>query len=64
MPIAVPGTGTVGMTIAEKLRELGHDARVGSRAGSKGDGTFADVSAHGELIWNCAAGTASLAALG
>ncbi len=36
MRIAVLGTGTMGMTIAEKLRELGHDVRVGSRDGSKG----------------------------
>ena len=62
MRIAVPGTGTVGMTIAEKLRELGHD--VGSVLGwLEGDGRIADVSAHGELIFNCAAGKASLAAL-
>ena len=37
--------------------------RVGSRDGSKGGGTFAEVAAHGELLLNCTAGTASLAAL-
>ncbi len=37
--------------------------RVGSRDGSKGDGTFSDVAAHGELLLNCTAGVASLAAL-
>ncbi len=32
MRIGVLGTGTVGRTIATKLRELGHDVRVGSRS--------------------------------
>ena len=63
MRIGVLGTASVGTTLAGKLRELGHDARVGSRDGSKGDGAFADVAAHGELVFNCTAGAASLAAL-
>ena len=63
MRIGVLGTGVVGTTLAGKLRELGHDVRVGSRDGSKGDGTFADVAGHGELVFNCTAGVASLAAL-
>jgi predicted dinucleotide-binding enzyme len=63
MLVGVLGTGIVGMTLAGKLRELGHDVRVGSRDGSKGDGTFAEVAAHGELLLNCTAGTASLEAL-
>lgn len=63
MRIGVLGTGTVGTTLAGKLRELGHEVEVGSRDGSKGDGSFADVAAHGELLLNCTAGTASLAAL-
>ena len=63
MRIGVLGTGMVGTTLAGKLRELGHQVQVGSRDGSKGDGTFAAVAAHGELLLNCTAGTASLAAL-
>jgi 8-hydroxy-5-deazaflavin:NADPH oxidoreductase len=63
MRIGVLGTGTVGTTLAGKLRELGHEVRMGSRDGSKGDGTFAEVAAHGELLLNCTAGVASLAAL-
>ncbi len=63
MRIGVLGTGTVGTTLAGKLRELGHEVRVGSRDGSKGDGTFSEVAEHGELLLNCTAGVASLAAL-
>ena len=63
MRIGVLGTGAVGTTLAGKLRELGHDVRVGSRDGSKGDGTFAEAAAHGELVLNCTAGAASLQAL-
>jgi 8-hydroxy-5-deazaflavin:NADPH oxidoreductase len=63
MRIGVLGTGSVGTTLAGKLRELGHEVRVGSRDGSKGDGTFTEVAAHGELLLNCTAGVASLAAL-
>ena len=32
MNVAVLGTGTVGRTIADKLTEIGHDVRVGSRS--------------------------------
>ncbi|MDQ3889495.1 MAG: NAD(P)-binding domain-containing protein, partial [Actinomycetota bacterium] len=63
MRIGILGTGTVGTTLAGKLRELGHEVRVGSRDGSKGDATFAEVAAHGEVLLNCTAGVASLAAL-
>jgi 8-hydroxy-5-deazaflavin:NADPH oxidoreductase len=63
MRIGVLGTGSVGTTLAGKLRELGHDVRVGSRDGSKGDGTFADAAAHGEVVVNATAGAASLEAL-
>lgn len=63
MRFGVLGTGVVGTTLAAKLRELGHDVKVGSRDGSKGDGTFGDVAAHGELVVNCTAGAASLTAL-
>ena len=63
MRIGVLGTGTVGTTLADKLRGLGHQVQVGSRDGSKGDGTFAEVAASGEMLLNCTAGTASLEAL-
>ena len=36
---------------------------MGSRDGSKGDGTFAEAAARGELVFNCTAGAASLQAL-
>lgn len=63
MKIGVLGTGNVGRTIAAKLVELGHDVRVGSRTAKEDAVTFADAAAHGELVFNCTAGDASLAAL-
>jgi predicted dinucleotide-binding enzyme len=77
MRIGVLGTGTVGRTIATKLVELGHQVTMGARsagnekavewAAGAGDGaaegSFADAAAHGELVFNCTAGTASLDAL-
>ncbi len=63
MRIGVLGTGMVGRAISGRLAELGHDVRVGSR--TEGDGTvvFADAAAHGELVFNCTNGAASLDAL-
>jgi 8-hydroxy-5-deazaflavin:NADPH oxidoreductase len=75
--IAVLGTGTVGRTLAEKLVEVGHEVRMGSReagnenaaewaaaAGEAGsEGTFADAAEFGELVINATAGGASLEAL-
>ena len=77
MRIGVLGTGMVGQTIAAKLVELGHEVTMGARsagnekavawAGGAGEtasaGSFADAAAHGELLFNCTAGTASLEAL-
>ena len=77
MRIGVLGTGMVGKAIATKLVELGHEVMMGSRsagnesaaewvssAGSgASQGTFADAAAHGELLFNCTAGEASLAAI-
>jgi predicted dinucleotide-binding enzyme len=77
MKIGVLGTGMVGRTIATKLAELGHAVTMGAReagneraaewASGAGDGastgSFADAAAHGELLFNCTAGTASLEAL-
>lgn len=77
MKIGVLGTGMVGETIATKLVELGHEVTMGSReAGNEkaaawangagegaAEGAFADAAAHGEIVFNCTAGTASLQAL-
>jgi predicted dinucleotide-binding enzyme len=77
MRIGILGTGVVGKTLGTKLTKLGHDVRMGSRAaggekarvwvketGSKSsEGTFADAAAHGEMVFNCTSGMASLEAL-
>jgi len=77
MKIAVLGTGNVGDTIGSKLVELGHSVMMGSRTidnekgksfvakhnGNASLGTFADVAAFGEIIFNCTAGGGSLEAL-
>ena len=57
------GTGVVGTTIARKLRELGHDVLIGSRTAGEDAVQFADAAAHGELVFNCTNGNASLDAL-
>jgi len=64
MRIGVLGTGTVGRTIAAKLRELGHDVLIGSRSAGDDAVPFPDAAAHGALAFNCTAGAASLEALG
>jgi 8-hydroxy-5-deazaflavin:NADPH oxidoreductase len=61
--IGVLGTGVVGTTIAGKLRELGHDVLIGSRTEGEDAVPFADAAAHGELVFNCTNGNASLEAL-
>ena len=58
------GTGSVGRTIAGKLRELGHDVLIGSRSAGDDAVPFADAAAHGEVVFNCTNGNASLEALG
>jgi hypothetical protein len=77
MRIGVLGTGMVGQAIATKLAKLGHEVMMGSRetgnenavawASEAGEGasegSFADAAAHGELVFNCTAGVASLDAL-
>ena len=63
MRIGVLGTGMVGRAISGKLAELGHDVRVGSRTEGDGAVVFADAAAHGEVVFNCTAGTASLEAI-
>lgn len=77
MRIGILGTGVVGRTLATKLTKLGHDVTMGSRtaggekatawvkeAGEKSsEGTFADAAAHGDIVFNCTSGIASLEAL-
>lgn len=77
MQIGVLGTGMVGTTIGRKLIELGHEVKLGARsaqnekaadwakAGGAGasHGTFAAAAAFGEIVFNCTAGSGSLAAL-
>ena len=63
MRIGVLGTGMVGQAIAGRLEALGHDVRVGSRTEGDGAVVFAEAAAHGELLFNCTSGAASLEAL-
>lgn len=77
MKIGVLGTGIVGNTIGTKLVLLGHDVMMGSRSktnekagawvkasGPKASqGTFADATKFGEILFNCTHGMASLEAL-
>jgi 8-hydroxy-5-deazaflavin:NADPH oxidoreductase len=63
MRIGVLGTGMVGRAISGKLAELGHDVRMGSRTAGDGKVVFADAAAHGEILFNCTTGSASLEAL-
>src|ERR1700682_1770993 len=77
MRIGILGTGVVGKTLATKLAKLGHHVHMGSRSaggekarawvkdagGKSSEGTFADAAAHGEIVFNCTAGMASLEAL-
>jgi predicted dinucleotide-binding enzyme len=77
MRIGVLGTGAVGRAIATRLHQLGHEVTMGSRSadsealaewitaageGARG-GSFAEAAAGSELLFNCTAGIASLAAL-
>jgi hypothetical protein len=54
------GTGVAGRTLGAKLTELGHDVKLGSRDPER---SFAAAAAHGEVVFNATAGTASLEAL-
>lgn len=78
MKIAILGTGTVGDTIGSKLIELGHEVMMGSRtstnekalkfvekhASAKAtNGTFAEATVFGEIIFNCTKGEIALEAL-
>lgn len=74
MKIGVFGTGMVGTTIASKLVSLGHEVKMGSRTANNekaaewvkqagqgaSQGTFADAAAFGEILFNCALGSATM----
>ena len=74
MRIGILGTGVVGKTLGTRLVTLGDNVRMGSRtAGNEkarewveqsgdqaSEGTFADAAAHGEMVFNCTPGMASL----
>jgi len=77
MKCGVLGTGMVGIAIATKLEQLGHDVMIGSRAadgesakaavaasGAKaGAGDYQAAAGFAEMLFNCTAGAGSLAAL-
>ena len=77
MRIGILGTGVVSATLGTKLAQLGHDVKMGSRSatnekavawaraagGKSSAGTFADAASHGEVVFNCTSGMASLEAL-
>jgi len=77
MRIAILGTGVVGQELGRKLAQSGHQVMIGSRtadnpkaadfvarAGSNASqGTFADATAFGEVVFNCTSGAVSLDAL-
>ena len=78
MKIGVLGTGMVGVTIADKLAQLGHEVKMGARrartekavawvskAGARAsEGSFADAAAFGEIVFHCTSGATALDALG
>ena len=77
MKIGILGTGMVGDAIGTKLVQLGHEVKMGSRSANNEkaaawvkkngqralQGTFADATAFGEIVFNCTSGAASLDAL-
>ncbi|HEV2017906.1 MAG TPA: NAD(P)-binding domain-containing protein [Gemmatimonadaceae bacterium] len=77
MRIGILGTGVVGKTLGTKLAKLGNEVKMGSRkaggdkakawvketGGKSSEGTFAEAAAHGEMVFNCTSGMASLEAL-
>lgn len=78
MKIGILGTGEVGLALAGRFAELGHDVMIGTRdveatRERKADwysshsviglGTQAQAAAHGDVVVNATSGGASLAAL-
>lgn len=75
MKYGVFGTGMVGLSIANRLADLGHEVMIGTREPSKsGDklksknvavkvGTFSESAAFGDVLFNVTNGSGSLEAL-
>jgi predicted dinucleotide-binding enzyme len=63
MRIAVLGTGVVGQTLAGKLRELGHDVRVGTRNPRDGAVSYSEAAGGAEVVVNATSGAGALEAL-
>jgi predicted dinucleotide-binding enzyme len=75
MKYGVFGTGMVGLAIANRLAELGHEVMIGTRDPSQSSvklksrheavkvGTFAEAAAFGEVLFNATNGAWSLEAL-
>jgi predicted dinucleotide-binding enzyme len=63
MRIAVLGAGSVGQTLAAKLRGLGHDVWIGTRNPRDGAVSYAEAAEAAELVLNATAGAGSLEAL-
>ena len=75
--VGILGTGMVGATLGTKLIQLGREVKMGSRSANNEKavewakrngadasfGTFTDAASFGEIVFNCTAGTVSLAAL-
>ncbi len=77
MKIGVLGTGSVGLTLSEKLISIGHEVYIGSRSNNNAKalefvkthaencqtGTFEASAKFGEMVFNCTAGMISIEAL-
>lgn len=77
MKIGIFGTGMVGATLGNKLIQLGHQVKMGSRTANNekagkwvnenganaSQGTFADAAAFGELVFNCTKGEGAISAI-
>lgn len=77
MRIGILGTGTVGLTVASKLIELGHQVLIGTRQTNNEKitefahkhenkvsiGSYAEAASFGELLFNCIKGEFSIEAL-
>ncbi len=77
MKIGILGTGMVGATIGNKLLQLGHQVKMGSRTAnnekamkwvsendaSASQGTFSDAAAYGEVVFVCTKGEGTIDAI-
>lgn len=77
MKIGILGTGSVGLTLADKLISIGHEVFIGSRTNENAKalefiqshaencqtGTFESSAKFGEILFNCTAGMISIEAL-